>query len=199
MPDAGSLAARLASEDLLAEADGLFRFALSRVRDRDLAEDLVQETLLAAVRRPEGFEGRARLGTWLTGILRNKIVDHYRCAAREKTDAMSTLAGHADRNPDGEWFTEGGQWARNPDAWFGMLDADPRDLVERAEVVAAVRHCVGRLPRSLQRIFALREFDDRDADEIGDALGLARASVPVLLHRSRQLLRECLHRKWRLA
>lgn len=199
MAGADSLATRLASEDLLAEADALFRFALVRVRDRDLAEDLVQETLLAAVRRPEGFEGRARLGTWLAGILRNKIVDHYRAAAREKTDAMSALAAHADRDPDAEWFTEGGQWARNPDRAFDVLDADPRDLVERAEVLAAIRQCVGRLPRSLQRVFALREFDDQDADEIGEAVGIARASVPVLLHRARQLLRECLQRNWRLA
>ena len=199
MPNPESLLVRLVGDDLLAEADGLYRFALSRVRDHDVAEDLVQETLLAAVRNPDGFEGRARLGTWLTGILRNKILDHYRAAARDKRDPLSSLEEQAAHEPDSEWFTPGGQWSSHPGLGLETLDASPHDLVERAEVLAAIQDCLSRMPRSLQRIFALREFDDRDSDEICDAVGITRGSLGVLMHRSRQLLRACLQREWRMA
>lgn len=199
MPDSGSLLVRLAGEDLLAEADALYRFALSRVRDHDVAEDLVQETLLAAVRNPDGFEGRARLGTWLTGILRNKIIDHFRAAARDKRDPLSSLEAQASHDPDSEWFTSEGQWSSHPGLGLETLDAGPEGLVERAEVLVAIQECLARLPRSLQRIFALREFDDRDTDEICEAVGITKGSLGVLMHRSRQLLRTCLQRRWRMA
>lgn len=199
MPDPDSLLVRLAGEDLLAEADALYRYAMSRVRDHDVAEDLVQETLLAAVRNPDGFEGRSRLGTWLTGILRNKILDHFRAAARDRRDPLSSLEAQAAHDPDGEWFTPAGQWAAHPVVGLEALDASPHELVERAEVIAAIEDCVSRMPRGLQRIFALREFDDRDTDEICEAVGITRGSLAVLLHRSRQLLRACLQRHWRMA
>lgn len=198
MSDPDSEPAPLDVEDLLREADALYRFALTRVRDHHLAEDLVQETLLVAVRKPESFEGRATLRTWLTGVLRNKILDHYRATARDRRDPMSALDKHAGHDPDAEWFTPGGQWSRHPGLGLETLDASPHDLVERAEVLAAVQECVSKLPRGLQRIFALREFDDRDSEEICDAVGITRGSLAVLLHRSRQLLRACLQRRWRL-
>lgn len=196
MPEAESLSVRLACDELVAHADVLYRYAVARVRDHHLAEDLVQETLLAAVRKPEGFEGRAKLGTWLTGILRNKILDHFRAAARNKEDSLSSLQAHADREPDDDWFGQNGAWKLDPNAGLEMLDADPGDLLERAEVLTAIRACLDRLPTSLQRLYVMREFDDCETEEICAATGVTRGSLAVLLHRSRQLLRACLQKTW---
>lgn len=190
------LAVKLASEDLIAEADMLYRYALTRVRDHHLAEDLVQETLLTAVRKPEGFTGRAKLGTWLTGILRNKILDHYRAAARSKEDSLSALNAHAEHDGDADWFDARGHWASDPNAGLGTLAASPDELLNRAEILEAIQLCLSRLPGGLQRIYALREFDDCGTEEICEAVGLTRASLAVLLHRSRQLLRACLQKTW---
>ncbi|NIR14014.1 MAG: hypothetical protein GWN86_08695, partial [Desulfobacterales bacterium] len=58
--------------------DYLYRYAISRIHEPAVAEDLVQETLLAALQGKEGFKGRSSEKTWLTGILKYKIVDYIR-------------------------------------------------------------------------------------------------------------------------
>jgi RNA polymerase sigma-70 factor (ECF subfamily) len=196
MSEPEPLSVQLATEDLVAEADMLYRFALSRVRDHHLAEDLVQETMLAAVRNPAGFAGRAKLGTWLTGILRNKILDHYRATARNKEDLLSSLNAHANHDGDTDWFNASGHWDSDPNAGLDKLEASPQELLERAEVIAAIQSCLGRLPGGLQRIYTLREFDDCKTDEICASVGITRPSLAVLLHRARQLLRACLQKNW---
>ncbi|MFM2294939.1 MAG: hypothetical protein RLZZ350_1352 [Verrucomicrobiota bacterium] len=186
----------LALDELMSHADVLYRYAITRVRDHHAAEDLVQDTLLAAVRKPENFSGQSKPGTWLVGILRNKIMDYYRAAARKREDTLTALNAHAEHEPDGDWFNRHGTWETDPNAGLDILDRDPRKLLENAEVMTAIRECMDKLPPSLRQLYALRELDDREPVEICEATGVTRGSLAVLLHRARQLLRACLQKNF---
>jgi RNA polymerase sigma-70 factor (ECF subfamily) len=183
-------------DELVAEADVLYRYALPRVRDHHVAEDLVQETLVTAVRKFEVFEGRAALGTWLTGILRNKILEHLRHLRRHPESPATANESAPEADPTAELFTEYGSWRFEPNAGLEILETDPGDLAERAEIRVAVQECLDRLPGNLRKIFVLREVEGCTPEEICAAAGVARGSLAVLMHRSRQLLRACLQRNW---
>ena len=128
-------------ERLMAEADGLYRYALSRVRNHHTAQDLVQETLVTACRKMADFEGRSSLGTWLIGILRHKILDHLRRIERHPEVLGSLPMGEQGEDPGDEWFTRYGAWRLDPNAGLDLLDTDPHQLAERAEIRAAVQEC----------------------------------------------------------
>ena len=170
-----------------AHAEMLFRYALTRLRRRQDAEDAVQETLLAAMQARQSFRGDSAERTWLVGILRHKIVDRIRLAAREEGQAV------ADEAEDGA-FDNGlfQHWRRQPGRWQG----DPVGLSEDAEFWQAVRHCFGTLPERQAQVFALRTFDELDAEEICKRTGITATNLWVLLHRARLRLRACLEGRW---
>lgn len=179
---------------LMSEADALYRYALSRVRHHHTAQDLVQDTLVTACQKIGEFEGRSALGTWLTGILRNKILTHFRNVERHPEVLVAGSSGSGEVDPLNAWFTDYGSWKVDPNAGLGWLDADPHELVERAEVREAVQRCVDHLPGGLRRLFVLREMEDWGTEEICSSTRITRGSLAVLLHRARQLLRACLQK-----
>ena len=103
-------------------SDSLFRYALTRLRRRQDAEDVVQETLLAALQAHRAFRGDSAEKTWLIGILRHKIVDRIRVVAREDT-AETVPAGEMDK-----WCGKTDRWLHAPKAWSG----DPAKLCRPA-------------------------------------------------------------------
>jgi RNA polymerase sigma-70 factor (TIGR02943 family) len=176
--------------------DYLYRFALLRLRDPAAAEDAVQETLLAALQSHERFAGRGSERTWLTGILKHKIIDHFRRAARTA-------------QPDGEddaWmehnelFQQSGEWVghwdfdnkADPVEW----KADPASALERSEFREAFGRCLRGLPERVARAFTLREVEGLMSDEICDVLGVTASNLWVMLHRARAQLRHCLEMGW---
>jgi len=178
---------------LVAEADALYRYALPRVRGHHAAEDLVQETLVTAVKKFSEFQGRAALGTWLTGILRNKILEYLR---HQKRHPSAPADDDGDTDPTAAFYNDDGAWRLSPTAGLECLAEDPAQLVQRAEIRAAVQHCLDRLPLTLRSVFVLREVEGCATDEIGRSTGVGPGSVAVLLHRARQLLRTCLQKTW---
>src|SRR5688500_20409857 len=86
-----------------AERPYLLRYASLQLRDPHLAEDVVQETLLAALAGEAGFGGRSNLRTWLTGILKHKIVDAIRRLSRETTVATDADEFEALVRERGHW------------------------------------------------------------------------------------------------
>ena len=178
---------------LLEHADALLRYAAARVRDRETAEDLVQEVLVTAVGRLGEFSGGSSLRTWLIGILRHKILDHYRWRARHPGDQPG--AGEdGDGAVDDPWFTPLGVWKIDPNQGL-PADFDPGRAAERSELREALRRCIERLPESLHRTFVLRELEELEPEEVCRAAGIGRESLAVFLYRARQSLRECLQRK----
>lgn len=163
--------------------DMLYRFALMRVRDASVAEDLVQETFLAALRGSRGFQGQSSERTWLIGILKHKIVDHIRQAVREvPTDDI-------DAEVDA-YFNERGEWAVPP----SVIDNPARNM-EQDELRSRLTECLEGLPERLSRAFVLTQVDGLAAGETCKLLGITSTNLWVMLHRTRLRLRHCLEHK----
>lgn len=167
-----------------AHADALFRYALTRLRRRQDAEDAVQETLLAALAARRGFRGDSSERTWLIGILRHKIVDRIRADVRAPVVAEDAEAM--------DWCGETGNWLHPPKAWQG----DPQQLAQTAEFWERVRACFATLPDRQAQAFALRVMDGLSGDEACKLLGVSATNLGVMLHRARTRLRDCLERTW---
>ena len=171
-----------------AHGDALYRFALVRVRDPALAEDLVQETLLAALRARDSYAGEAAERTWLIAILKNKIVDHFRRSARE-----APLPDEPDDDViDALFRTSGsGHWNTVPDRW-----REPDAALEQTRFWQVFQDCLDGLPARQAQIFGLAEFDGLATEELCKLLGASTSNVWVMLHRARLRLRECLEQNW---
>lgn len=172
-------------------ADYLYRFALARVREHHTALDLVQETLLAGLKARDRYRGVAAERTWLTSILKNKIVDFYRRGRRE------VLAGSLME--DGEEsplrFNERGHWQAGPTTPKEWQDAAVSSA-DRPAFWKQFEACAERLSEQTRRAFIMREVDDMDAAEVCEALGITPQNFWTIMHRARASLRKCLEATW---
>jgi len=172
--------------------DAMFRFAMLRVKDDHLAEDLVQETFLAALKAIDNFKGTSSLRTWLIGILKRKIIDHFRKNVIEIPEADLTLW---DEEDDREYFDKTGHWKRSLTDW----KESPEKLVENGEFWGTFQSCLATLPEAHRRAFTLREFDGYKNDEICKILSITPSNMWVIIHRARAKLRKCLDSNWFMA
>lgn len=164
--------------------DVLYRFALFRVQDSTVAEDLVQETFLAALGAYKNFKGHSTLRTWLIAILKNKSVDHIRKKVKERrSDEMERLG-----NGDGANFNGQAEWPLRHAKWFDT----PLKLYARKELMDTLSNCLSKLPDRLAQAFIMREIDELSTKEICESLNITSANCWVILHRARRRLRACL-------
>ena len=168
--------------------DMLFRYAMASVRDATTAEDLVQDTFLAAIKALDSFSHRSSESTWLVGILRHKILDHFRRSSRTRELVADPLSD--TENPASE-FDDRGRWNRAIEEW-----ALPEKSLERTQFWKVFAGCVDELPENLRTSFALREIEGLDSDTVADILDTTQNNVWVLLSRARQRLRRCLQHLW---
>ena len=144
------------------------------------AHDAVQETLLVFVEKADRFDGRARVRTWLFGILFNKIAERRRAVAREAaTDEIDAVVDAR--------FDARGQWIKPPRA----PDAD----LAAGQAMKMLEECLDTLPERRRAAFVLREVEQLDLDEVCNVLAVTRNNLGVLLFRARNALRECLEAK----
>jgi RNA polymerase sigma-70 factor (ECF subfamily) len=172
----------------------LFKYALFRLRDSGSAEDVVQETFLAALRAYEKFEGRGSERTWLVGILKHKITDHFRRITRE-----APIGQGEDEGPEhSEFFRETGEWTGHWDADHAPSDwhANPAELVEQSDFWNVFHDCLSPLPKRTASAFTLREVDGLTSEEICETLSITVNNLWVMLHRARLHLRNCLEMNW---
>jgi RNA polymerase sigma-70 factor (ECF subfamily) len=170
-------------------ADFLFRYALLRVRRREVAQDLVQETLLAALKNRDAFGGRSSERSWFLGILKNKVCDYFRKLGRETamTDLDSLSGEFAEKFVGGGWIHVTG-----PKEW--KPDAD--EVMHRAEFWATLRDCLRKMPDRIAQVFVLREVDGNSTKEVCELAAISETNLGVMLHRARLALRECLETFW---
>jgi RNA polymerase sigma-70 factor (ECF subfamily) len=170
----------------------LLRVARLQLRDESLAEDVVQETLLAAL-SGSGFSGKSSLRTWLTGILKHKIVDAIRRKQREPT--VASAFGDVDSELDIEdfdgLFKENGAWDTKPADW-----GNPDAALSRRQFFDIMDLCLEKLPPNTARVFVMREVMELETDEICKELTITANNLWVILYRARMSLRECLERTW---
>lgn len=174
--------------ELESERDWLFRQALWRLRDRDAADDIAQDTWIAAWQARSTWNGKGKLRSWLAGILRHKILDHLRAKYRHGVPAETEL----DSEPELEVFNANGMW-KEPVATWG----DPALALESEAFWVVLETCARVMPESQYRVFVMRELDELETSEICSSLGISSENCHVLLHRARMKLRLCLDKKWR--
>lgn len=167
----------------------LLRFAQLQLRNDSMAEDVVSETLLAILEKPDSFEGRSTLRTYATGILKFKIIDVLRLRGREVH--IEPLAEQSLDDALDALFEADGHWQDEPHAW-----REPERALEQSQFFDTLQACVDRLPARIGRVFMMREWLERETDEICEELGITANHCGVLLFRARMQLRECLDRNW---
>jgi RNA polymerase sigma-70 factor, ECF subfamily len=175
--------------ELAALHQPLLRFAHAQLRNDSLAEDVVSETFLAILEKPDGFEGRSKLRTYATGILKFKIIDVLRKRGREvhiepldeqsMDDALDAL------------FQADGHWHQAPQPW-----QDPDQALAQRQFFEQLQACIQRLPPKVARVFMMREWLEQDTPEICAELGITANHCGVMLYRARMQLRECLDIHW---
>lgn len=168
----------------------LLKFARLQLRDEAWAEDVVSETLLAALARPQAFAARSQLRTWLVGILKHKIVDVLRSRAREVTLDSGTDDESADPL-EHMAFKANGHFAERPADW-----GNPEQDLGSRQFMSILEACTEKLPAVQGRLFLMREWLELSSEEICKELGLTPTNLYVQLHRARLRLRECLELNW---
>jgi RNA polymerase sigma-70 factor (ECF subfamily) len=168
----------------------LLRYASLQLRDAGAAEDAVQDTLMAAIEGAARFSGKSSVKTWLTGILKHKIIDHVRRQSREQPLLSEDSEGSESDIVDA-LFLEDGHWRQPPSNW-----GDPDKVLENKAFMAIFEACAKGMPEKTARAFMMREVMECDTDEICKALNVTTTNCWVLLHRARLSLRECLEMKW---
>jgi RNA polymerase sigma-70 factor (ECF subfamily) len=182
------------AEQLARQRDYLYRYALLHLRDPSRAEDVVQETLLAAMESRTGFSGKAQLRTWLTGILKHKIVDMFR---RQKREAPLDADGDARLESEeafGDLYFDADDrdhWRSAPQAW-----GDPERSLEQKRFWDTLDACSKQMPGQIARVFVMRELMGLETEEICKELGITANNCWVMLYRARMNLRQCLEMRW---
>jgi RNA polymerase sigma-70 factor (TIGR02943 family) len=173
--------------------DALFSFVMARVRSHSVAQDVVQETFLAALKARGSFAGRSSERAWLFGILRNKLADYYRLQSRETPWADPEFSGAVD---EGLFHGSG----PGKDGWISKLApkrwAAPDESLVGKEFEGVFNQCLSGLPERVAHVFLLREVDETPSDIICKELGISSTNLWVMLHRARMALRRCLEAHW---
>lgn len=167
----------------------LLRFAKMQLRNDSMAEDVVSETLLAILEKPGSFEGRSSLRTYATGILKFKIIDVLRKRGREVH--IEPLDEQSMDEALDALFAKDGHWQDPPPAW-----QQPDRSLEQRQFFETLQACVDRLPARTGRVFMMREWLEKEVDEICSELGITANNCGVMLYRARMQLRECLDHNW---
>lgn len=179
---------------LNAHGDYLYRFALGRLRDPHLAEDVVQETFLAAIKSPN-FSEQSAPRTWLTGILKHKIIDLIRKQSKEQSveDVEQVALENANFNVAGmdDFFDDNGHWTDKPQTWD-----IPDNALEQKQFLAILQNCMDKLPKKLANLFLLRDVLEDDNEQICKELDISSTNAWVMLYRARMGLRKCLEINW---
>jgi RNA polymerase sigma-70 factor (ECF subfamily) len=190
---------KLTREQLFLQIEGerayMMRFAMAKLRDTEAAEEAVQEALLAALSGIESFAGDASLRTWLTSILKFKVIDFQRRVTTSRERFATAPASKDDSEGEGDWmdqlFDETGHWRAEFGNW-----ALPDAAHEQQVFFAAFEKCMDRLPKTTARVFFQREVMGEETEEICKEEGITSSNCWVILHRARMGLRECLETNW---
>ena len=167
----------------------LLRVAVLQLRDNDVAEDVVQDTLLAALQGAGGFSGKSSLKTWLTGILKHKIVDVIRRKGRQPV--LASFDEECQIDDLDALFDESGHWENPPADW-----GNPESALSQQQFFDVMQICLDKLPPNTARVFMMREVMELTSEEICKELSITSTNLWVILYRARIALRQCLEQNW---
>lgn len=169
--------------------DYLYSYAFLKVKDRHIAEDMVQETLLAAIAAKNTFSGQSTIRTWLTGILKHKIIDHFRRQSRVTT--IGDLVDQDDEDNLDYFFRNSGSWIEKPESF-----PSPESALQQQQFRTIFQRCLSGLKTRQAEIFLAREVHEMNNEEICKHFSITTTNAWVLLHRARLALIRCLKIHW---
>ena len=173
-----------------AHADYLYAYTITRINDEEQAKDLVQETFLAALEKTANFEGKSSERTWLTAILKNKIVDVY----RKKSSGLKTMDIKTAEQEQNDFFAEDGHWiGDHGPKEFGVED---KDHIVGKEFDHILKKCMEKLPALWMAVFTMKHIDEEQTDKICTELKVTSSNFWVIIHRTKLNLRACLQKNW---
>lgn len=167
-------------------SDYLFNYTIARVNDKDMAEDLVQETFLAGLKSMKNFKGEASERTWLISILKRKIIDYYRKTNSNKGKAEVRMS-YNDNETEGDWLEE-----RVADPF----DKTAEDLMQNSELGDAILDCLSKLPEKQAEVFRMKTIEGYETEVICKELNITASNLWVIIHRARTAMASCLEKNW---
>jgi len=167
--------------------DLMYRYTLVRVKDQDAAEEIVQVTFFAALQATQSYQGRSSEKSWLFGILKHKILDHFR---EVKKNRSFDLSPEDDQAPSE--YDMAGHWKKVPQNWR----MDPEKSAVNQELTEKLLFCLDGLSDKFRQIFVLKEIDGVSTDQICNEFNIKPTNLWVILHRARNQLKNCLEIHW---
>ncbi len=168
-------------------SDYLYNYTILRVSDRDIAQDLVQDTFLAALKSMKNFKGEASEGTWLISILKRKVIDHYRKINSNKGKAEVRITYNDDFESEGDWLEE---HVADP------FDKTAEDTMQNAELGDAIFNCLSKLPEKQADVFRMKTIEGLETEVICNELNITASNLWVIIHRARTAMADCLKENW---
>lgn len=168
-------------------SDYLFNYTITRVKDRDTAQDLVQDTFVAGLNSMKNFKGEASERTWLVSILKRKIIDHYRRINSKKGKAEVKVNFAYDKEDEGSWLEK-----RVADPF----DKTAEDNIENTELGVAIHDCLSKLPEKQAAVFKMKTLLGYETEAICNELNITPSNLWVIIHRARTALASCLKDNW---
>ncbi|WP_295984631.1 sigma-70 family RNA polymerase sigma factor [uncultured Algibacter sp.] len=167
-------------------SDYLFNYTISRVSDREIAQDLVQDTFLAGLKSMKNFKGEASERTWLISILKRKIIDYYRKINSNKGKAEVRI-NYNDSESEGDWLEE-----RVADPF----DKNAEDTLQNSELGDAIHNCLEKLPKKQADVFKMKTILGYETEVICNELNITASNLWVIIHRARTGMADCLKQNW---
>jgi len=167
-------------------ANYLYNYAIVRVDNHEVAQDIISETFLAALRSKDNFKGESTERTWLVAILKHKIVDYYRRKNSIKGSAEVQIHWQ-DEEQEGDWLEDRVEDDKN-------LNIDA--LIENKELGAAILKCLESLDEKHAEIFRLRTIENYETEAICNEFNITPSNLWVIIHRARKAMVNCMEKKW---
>ncbi|WP_163517834.1 sigma-70 family RNA polymerase sigma factor [Gelidibacter japonicus] len=167
-------------------SDYLFNYTISRVNDREIAKDIIQDTFFAGLKSMKNFKGEASERTWLISILKRKIIDYYRKINSKKGQAEVRMTYSTDEN-EGDWLEE----RVEDDAYLNA-----QDTLENIELGNAIYDCMSKLPERQATVFKMKTILNYETETICNELNITASNLWVIIHRARLTLAECMEKHW---
>ena len=168
--------------------DTLYRYALSRLRNSEAAEEVVQETFFAGLKAADQYSGQGAEAAWLLGILKRKIIDSIRQRSRSASGSDSDSSGDVTET----LFDKKGNWRTDP----RIFGNQPEAALERTEFWDVLRDCLSTLPVRQADVFTLREIEGLSSKDICTELDVSQSNLWVMLYRARMRLSACIKSHW---
>lgn len=173
--------------------DALFSWAYYKTSSKETAEDLVQDTFLAAFHKLDSFKGKSQPKTWLFSILNNKVIDHYRLSAKTTKKTISLSEEKSYGISDG-LFDEAENW--NSNVIHPIWNQD-QELLDDPNFNKVMQHCMDDLPQNWKYAVTSKYLTDKNANEICQYLNITVSNYWQIIHRAKLVLKKCLEMKWK--